>query len=62
MGKREKTGSNYGEKLASKSINIRVDRAPNAEVKISEQLYNSLIEERMLTGVEFGDWKTDLRK
>jgi hypothetical protein len=39
-------------KSALNSINICVARAPNIEVKISEQLYNALVESRMMTGVE----------
>jgi hypothetical protein len=39
-------------KSALNSINICVARAPNIEVKVLEQVYNALIESRMMTGVE----------
>jgi hypothetical protein len=36
-------------------------RAPNIEVKVLEQVYNALVESRMMTGVEIwgleGGWK-----
>jgi hypothetical protein len=51
MGFREKTGSNWG-KSALNIINICVARAPNIEVKVLEQVYNTLVESRMMTGVE----------
>jgi hypothetical protein len=39
-------------KSALNSTNICVDRAPNIEVKVLEQVYNALVESRMMTGVE----------
>lgn len=41
------------EKLASNNINMCVGRTQNIEVQILEQLCNSLLESRMMTGVEF---------
>jgi hypothetical protein len=34
------------------SINICVARAPNIDVKVLKQLYNALVESRMMTAVE----------
>jgi hypothetical protein len=51
MGEREKQVAIRG-KSTLNSINICVARAPNIEVKISEQLYNALVQPRMMTGVE----------
>jgi hypothetical protein len=39
-------------KSALNSINICVARAPNIEVKVLEEVYNALVESRMMTGVE----------
>jgi hypothetical protein len=39
-------------KSALNSISICVTRASNIEVKVLEQLYNALVESRMMTGVE----------
>jgi hypothetical protein len=39
-------------KSALKSINMCVARALNIEVKVLEQVYNALVESRMMTGVE----------
>jgi hypothetical protein len=39
-------------KSALNSINICVARAPNIEVKVLKQVYNALVESRMMTGVE----------
>jgi hypothetical protein len=39
-------------KIALSSINICLARAQNIQVKVLEQIYNSLIESRMMTGVE----------
>jgi hypothetical protein len=39
-------------KSALNSINICVARAPNIQVKVLEQVYNALVESRMMTGVE----------
>jgi hypothetical protein len=51
MGEREKTSSKKGESAAN-SANICEERAPNIEVKVLEQLDNTLVESRMMTGVE----------
>jgi hypothetical protein len=39
---------------ALNSINICVARAPNIEVRVLEQLYNSLVESNMITGRNLG--------
>jgi hypothetical protein len=39
-------------KSALNSINICMARAPNIEVKVAEQVYNALVESRMMAGVE----------
>jgi hypothetical protein len=39
-------------KSALYCINICIARAPNIEVKVLEQVYNALVESRMMTGVE----------
>jgi hypothetical protein len=39
-------------KSAFHIINISMARAPNMEVKVLEQVYNALVESRMMTGVE----------
>jgi hypothetical protein len=53
MAKRKKTGINWG-KTALGSINICLARAQNIQVKVLEQIYNSLIESRMMTGRNLG--------
>jgi hypothetical protein len=48
-------------KIALRNINICLARARNIQVKVLGQIYNSLIESRMMTGVEIwgleGGWK-----
>lgn len=48
-------------KTALSSINTCIARVPNIKVKVLEQIYNSLIESRMMTRVEIwgleGRWK-----
>jgi hypothetical protein len=39
-------------KIALSSINICLARAQNIQVKVLEQIYSSLIESRMMMGVE----------
>jgi hypothetical protein len=51
MGEREETAALRGKSVLN-SINICVARAPDIEVKVLEQVYNALIESRMMPGVE----------
>jgi hypothetical protein len=45
------------QKTVLNSINVRLARAPNMGINILEQLHVSLIESRMMTGVEI--WGLD---
>jgi hypothetical protein len=42
-------------KIALNIINICVARLPRMEVKVLEQICNSLIESHVMTGMEIGD-------